>query len=154
MKRTWFQRKTQPITWLFRSMASEVKAFCKCWHDFRNKDKHAKIIVVIEEHGAKPRWKAEMTFAFEPEEFRKVNDKWFPFPTTEDIRWLSISRPNGYKGVYPTHKTHWGPARHFEHHTIPFAEIDGRVIRFAAGQDLFPPLPKRQGSHRCPHCNC
>ncbi|KAI1108336.1 hypothetical protein F5Y14DRAFT_436625 [Nemania sp. NC0429] len=87
--------------------AHEVKAFKKCWSEFKNKEK-----------------------LFQPEEYEQMAEKgqWFEFPSPENIKWLWVTTPQGVRQVNGTHNRHWGPDLILSKETIHFSELDGRVV--------------------------
>ncbi|KAI0550730.1 hypothetical protein F4679DRAFT_202197 [Xylaria curta] len=161
LKRTWFHRAIRRFTWPLQLMAHEVKEFKKCWYEYKNKDKLWRVTAVMEEHGRKPRWQAEMTFTIQPKQFEQMEKagQWIDFPSPEDIKWFYVTGPNGVKKLHATDQRHWGPDPNSVPTSLPFGEQNGRIVRHPPSPAL--PLSRnlhlfddQRGPRQCNQCGC
>ncbi|KAI0452388.1 hypothetical protein F5B21DRAFT_526810 [Xylaria acuta] len=131
-------------TWPLQLVAHEVKAFKKCWSDFKNKDKL---------------WQAEMTFTIQPRQYEQTAEtgQWIEFPSPEDIKWFYVTGPEGVKRLHATDQRHWGPNPNFIAASQPFGEWNGCIVRHPKSLTLtrdFHLFVEQTGPRRCNHCGC
>lgn len=155
--RTRLYRVIRRWTWPLLLMVHEVKAFKKCWYEFKNKDKLWRVTAVMEEQGENPRWQAEMTFTIQPWQYDQMTEagKWFEFPSPEDIKWFWITGPDGTKMLHANNQNHWGPTPGCLTRTQPFGEENGRIVRHPVSPILpeeFSLFVEQTGPQRCNHC--
>ncbi|KAI0426740.1 hypothetical protein F5Y09DRAFT_318078 [Xylaria sp. FL1042] len=132
-KRTRLHCALRRYAWPLQLISHEFKAFKQCWYEFKNKDKlyRVTVVMVMEEQGENPRWKAEMTFAIQPKQFEQMakEGQWIEFPSPENIKWLYVTEPNGIKRLHATDQKHWGPNLDPATASLPFEERNGHIVR-------------------------
>ncbi|TRX89330.1 hypothetical protein FHL15_009767 [Xylaria flabelliformis] len=161
LKRTRFHCAIRRFTWPLQLMVHEVKAFRKCWYEFKNKDKLWRVTAVMEEQGESPRWQAEMTFSIRPTQYEQMKEagQWFEFPSPEDIKWFYVTGPDGVKRLHATDQKHWGPNPYFLAASLPFGERNGCIVRHPISPTLpltrdFHLFVEQTGARRCNQCGC
>lgn len=84
----------------------------------------------MEDQGDDPQWKGKMTFTMDADRFYQHmdTDTWFPFPTSDNIRWYWVEA-DGRKHLYGTREGRWGPHRDRDYVRMPFRSIHGLVQR-------------------------
>ncbi|KAI0447624.1 hypothetical protein F4803DRAFT_498835 [Xylaria telfairii] len=137
----------------------DVKAFKKCWREYKNKDKMWKVTAVMEEQGENPRWQAEMTFTIQQQQYNHMvtTGEWFEFPSPEDIKWLYVTDPSGRRRLHATDQRHWGPNPAPSKTSQPFGVRDGCIVRHPDSPALtrnFHSFVEQVGPRRCNHCGC
>ncbi|KAI0483441.1 hypothetical protein F4859DRAFT_512096 [Xylaria cf. heliscus] len=154
MKPTRLRRIIRRCTWHQQLAVHEVKAFKKCWDEFRNKDKQWRVTAVMEEQGENPRWQAEMTFTIQPKQYAEMmrEGQWFDFPSPENIKWLYVTGPNDAKRLRATNQRHWGPDPMLGAATVPFGVQNGRVVQHPESAILPPNFELFIEQRRCNHC--
>ncbi|KAI1159108.1 hypothetical protein F5B18DRAFT_638189 [Nemania serpens] len=155
-KRTRLHRVIRRYPYPLQLVAHDIKAFKKCWYEFKNKDKLWRVTAVMEEQEDNSRWQGEMTFTFQPKQYEQMAraGQWIEFPSPEDIKWFWVTGPEGVKRLFATDRRHWGPNPDDSKVSMPFGERNGCIVRHSEA-----PAPA-QNPHlfveqrRCSHCGC
>ncbi|KAI0008483.1 hypothetical protein F4779DRAFT_641851 [Xylariaceae sp. FL0662B] len=87
-----------------------------------------RVRAVMEDRGDNPMWKAEMVFKIQPELYGRLADSWFEFPSPDNIKWLWVTDPDGYRQLRGRAAEHWGPQKRADH-CLPFRQNEGGVVQ-------------------------
>ncbi|KAI1084468.1 hypothetical protein F5B20DRAFT_297656 [Whalleya microplaca] len=102
----------------FRKWRQERQDGTKLWE----------VRAVIEDQGEDPMWEGEIIFKIRPENYAKLKENWFNFPSPENIKWFWVTDPDGLRLLQGPAAEHWGPQRNSKN-CLPFGRENGCVVK-------------------------
>ncbi|KAI1762277.1 hypothetical protein GGR53DRAFT_468470 [Hypoxylon sp. FL1150] len=131
-KRGLFRRALHHITLFLHleQLKLDYQGFQRWRQERREAADKVEIEVDMEDEGDDPRWKGKMTFTMEPKLYAQYmdTDTWFPFPTSNNIRWYWVSKGGSRWRLRGAADGRWGPSTDIRYR-MPFRCIHGDIQR-------------------------